>query len=437
MSLSIGIFSSDVNIFRAVRALARVLALSLSFWMSLTAMPDAQQSEERGTDWERQLELLQSVPYVSLSRSQVDTAQSGVVLIDSSRVYDGYNFYCTKSSGEALLLDMNGEVVHRWTYPPKHGGGSDYAILLENGDVVILKKLRELLRLNWNSEILWRKELMVHHDVVRSPGGSFYVLVQELKEYRGLKVLFESIVHLSAAGVKMDLWSAYDHLDELKGLLDSRSFLDTVLDSVQVTTGGEKEDGGRTAPRRSENRLYFDYFHTNTVSLLPDNALVERDSRFEEGNLLLCFRKVNQIVILEKDTYRILWAWGEGQLQWPHHPTMLPNGHILLFDNGVDRKYSRILEVEPLSGTVVWEYRADPPEDFYSFSRGSSQRLPNGNTLICESDNGRVFEVTPAGEMVWEWFNPTIQRGRREIVYRMLRHPKEMVERLLNEDGSE
>jgi hypothetical protein len=112
---------------------------------------------------------------------------------------------------------------------------------------------------------------------------------------------------------------------------------------------------------------------------------------------------------------------------------MLPDGHILLFDNGVERKYSRILEIDPYAGSIVWEYHADPPEDFYSFTRGSAQRLPNGNTLICESDNGRAFEVTRTGEMVWEWFNPSLRRGHREVVYRMLQYPREMVDKLLGE----
>jgi hypothetical protein len=387
--------------------------------------------------------MLQSVPYVALSQDRADAQQSGVVLIDSGRVYDGYNFYCTRTSGEVFLLDMKGAVVHTWNYRPKRGGGSDYAILLANGDVVVLNKLQELLRLDWNSNVIWKKELAAHHDVAQASDGSFYVLVQELKDYRGLKVWFESIVQLSAAGEIVSHWSAFDHLHELKDILDPSSFLDTVLDSIRSSTiqlgadrsdtSSEGESIGRSNIKRKD-RFLFDYFHTNTVSLIPDNSLTEEDLRFQKGNLLLCFRKVNQIALLEKGSYRILWAWGEGRLQWPHHPTMLPDGHILIFDNGVDREYSRIVEIEPLSGTVVWEYRADPPEDFYSFTRGSAQRLPNGNTMICESDNGRAFEITPAGEVVWEWFNPSIKQGRREIVYRMLRHPKQMVEKLLKDN---
>jgi outer membrane protein assembly factor BamB len=155
------------------------------------------------------------------------------------------------------------------------------------------------------------------------------------------------------------------------------------------------------------------------------------DSRFQQGNLLVCFRNVNQIAVLEKNSYRILWAWGEGELEWPHHSTMLLNGHILVFDNGVIRKYSRVVELNPLAGDIVWEYTSEPPEDFYSKTRGSCQRLPNGNTLICDSNKGRVFEVTQEGEMVWTWLNPDARGGHRETVYRMMRLPPAQVDQFL------
>ena len=113
-------------------------------------------------------------------------------------------------------------------------------------------------------------------------------------------------------------------------------------------------------------------------------------------------------------------------------PTMLPNGHILIYDNGNQLKRTRILELDPLTQKIVWEYVADPPTSFYSPTRGSSQRLPNGNTFIAESDSGRLFEVTPTGEIVWEFMNPDIQaNGRRMPLYRAIRYSRELVEELV------
>jgi len=52
---------------------------------------------------------------------------------------------------------------------------------------------------------------------------------------------------------------------------------------------------------------------------------------------------------------------------------------------------------------------------------GAAQRLSNGNTLITESDEGRVFEVTKGGERVWSYMNSDRAGGKRATIYRMTR----------------
>lgn len=363
------------------------------------------------------------MPYVGYSESVVDE-QSGVVLYDPERAYEGFNFYCTHMSGRAFLLDMDGHEVHRWILPPQKCGLSDHAILLDNGDLMALK-CKDMIRLTWYSRVIWEKTLRAHHDVTQLPDGSFLVLVWEDKIHRERKVAFDAIVHMTADGEEINRWSTHDHLAEIKRVLDTRSFLDTVLDSLLSLRSPE------SGKSKGFARKKYDYFHMNTISLLPATVLEEKRSPFREGNLLVCFRNVNQIAVLERDTYGVLWAWGEGELEHPHHPTMLPDGHILIFDNGVRRKYSRVVELDPLAETIVWEYIADPPKSFFSRRKGSRQRLPNGNTLICESDRGRAFEVTPEGGVVWEWLNPIPRSRRREYLYRMLRLPTVQGDQLL------
>ncbi len=392
------------------------------------------ETAEKPDDWNQRLEKLRAVPYVSFSETMADKSQCGVVHHDPEKAYQGYNLYTVTSSGEAMLLDMEGREVNRWKYPPPRIGILSHALLLDNGDLLVAKEHRELLRFNWNGEVMWRKPYTAHHDIALAPDGSFYVLTGPYRDHRGLTVRFDAIVHITADGEEIERWFTYDHLDELKASLDTRSFLDTVLDSV---LGDLPEDGSAAERARltvAEDYRY-DYFHMNTISLLPSTALGEKDSRFRSGNILVCSRHVNQIAILEKETYEVLWAWGEGQLEWPHHPTLLENGHILIFDNGVERKYSRVVELDPITEQIVWEYKADPPETFFTFAKGSAQRLPNGNTLICDGDNGRVFEVTREGEVVWMWLTPVFKDGRREVVYRMTRVPVDQVNRLLQKTG--
>jgi hypothetical protein len=91
---------------------------------------------------------------------------------------------------------------------------------------------------------------------------------------------------------------------------------------------------------------------------------------------------------------------------------------MLIFDNGLSR--SRVIEIEPRSGRIVWSYA--PRSGFFSEYRGSNQRLPNGNTLITESDTGYVLEVTREGRVVWKFANPLVNSEQeREIIWRMTR----------------
>jgi hypothetical protein len=393
-------------------------------------------SPTRAPDPDLELRKLRSLPYLSVSDTPA-SANSNVILHDPGKAYRGFNLYASRSSPEAYLMDMGGEIVHRWSFPPEHPlGPYDHGIwnhvtMLENGDLVVISKYRELLRIDWNSELIWRKKIPAHHDVAQGRDGSFYVIVWDFRVYRGLGVGFPGFVQLTSEGEGIGYWLAYEHLDEIRNAFDQENFLDRVLDN----------QGWRqtfvTFVRRVKTSILepaeqYRYFHMNTIDILPDTPLGRTDRRFRKGNLLICFRNINQLAILDGRTKKILWTWGEGVLERPHHPTMLGNGHILVFDNGVDRKYSRVFELDPATETIVWEYVADPPKSFYSFQKGSAQRLPNGNTLICEGDEGRAFEVTSTGETVWTWLNPFKEEGHRGQVYRMTRYRPEQVEMLLS-----
>ena len=65
---------------------------------------------------------------------------------------------------------------------------------------------------------------------------------------------------------------------------------------------------------------------------------------------------------------------------------------------------------------VVWSYTGTTDFPFYSIANGASERLPNGNTLITESRDGRAFEVTPDKEIVWEFFNPNMTGKNNELI---------------------
>jgi hypothetical protein len=107
----------------------------------------------------------------------------------------------------------------------------------------------------------------------------------------------------------------------------------------------------------------------------------------------------------------VMWSIKHPLLAQQHSPVELDNGNILVFDNGnlrpgVTSPHSRAVEFDPRSQTVVWEYTDPMRPYFFSPYMGSAERLENGNTFITESAFGRLFEVTPTGETVWEYVIP-------------------------------
>jgi hypothetical protein len=387
---------------------------------------------------EDDLKALRSLPYTTVTKEEADAGKAGVVQYRPSKSYRGYNLYVSGLTSEVVLMDMTGTVVHRWAYDDGPARVWDFARMLGNGDAIVIRKFHDVIRLDWYSRLVWSSDVDSHHEITVLPDGTFYVIGREIHDHRRLRVRFPAIVQISDDGKEIGRWSTFDHLDEIKQKFDQRSFIDRILDSLiadgvdpetwePFTAHAESVKAEIDAwPRR------YDQFHMNTISIIPDTEVGRKDPRFREGNLLICFRNVNQIAVLDKDTKEILWVWGEGQLDWPHHPTMLENGRILIFDNGTRmHKYTRLIELNPLTEEIEWEYVGDPPESFYTPERGSAERLPNGNTLVCEGDRGRCFEITREGEIVWEWYNPAMRGRHREQVYRMERIPPEIVEPLL------
>ena len=169
-----------------------------------------------------------------------------------------------------------------------------------------------------------------------------------------------------------------------------------------------------------------DWAHANSAHPIPDDV-PHVDPRFAPGNIVVSYRYINTIVIVDRESGDIVWTVSDASIG-QHDVEMLPNGlsgagNLLVFDNGlgshynnggseVARAYSRILEIDPITSSVPYEYNASdsgfPNWWFWSHFIGGVQRLPNGNTLITEGMNGRIFEVTADGRLVWEFVNGII-----------------------------
>jgi hypothetical protein len=330
-----------------------------------------------------------------------DSHLADVVLNDPKKTSPGYGFYSSRKQAGAQLIDMEGRVLHRWSASGK--GEWQHAELLPNGDVIVIVKDQRLSYYDKDSKLIWSKRGRFHHDL-SIYGEEIYVLtrVGRVVDY----------IHPRSPTL-VDVIQVRSLDGELKREI---SVLDAIHDSAYgfLLPGVAHE-------RRATKGKQLDVLHTNHVEVF-DGRLAERDPIYAEGNILISMRNINAIAILDGDSAEVVWIWGPTNLTFQHHPTLLDDGHILLFDNGVER--SRVLEIDPLSHAIVWQY--SPRSGFFSKTRGSNQRLANGNTLITESDRGYVLEVTPKAKTVWKFANPVVNRKKeREAIWRMTRFDPE------------
>jgi hypothetical protein len=243
-------------------------------------------------------------------------------------------------------------------------------------------------------------------------------------------------------GKEISRWSTWDNLECLKSFHPPLE-----LERPKIPFLPEKAKRKDKTPWGGN----YDYYRLNSIQILPKNNLEKKDSRFKQGNWLISFRHGSMIFILDENK-RVVWKCLQNEIkdniEGQHSPFMLPNGNILMLDNGRYRGWSRIIELNPQSMQIEWEYKSPY---FFSLSQGYVQMLPNGNLLITESEKGHVFELTPEKEIVWEFYhsdkktldNPKHPEnsahpesiGEREWIYRMTRYPKQFIEKIIKQNS--
>src|SRR5699024_4095916 len=142
------------------------------------------------------------------------------------------------------------------------------------------------------------------------------------------------------------------------------------------------------------------------------------------------------IVVVDLLGPRVRWWWGPGTLSGQHQPSMLPNGHVLVFDNGRSQGRSRVLKCDPPTGDIVWQYEADPPETFFTELAGGGEAVNEDRVLVTDAQAGRAFEVDRDGHIVWEMhviLPATSARRSRASVYRVSVARADGVRRVLDQ----
>ena len=351
-------------------------------------------------------QILGALPYLTWSKpSEADRTKRGVTL-HREGACEGLNLLLYQSYPGVYLTDMKGRLIHSW------GQGKvswHHAELLPGGELLLIDEEKgNLVKMDWHGRVLWSREIYGHHSVTAGPSGEIYLLTQQIKPLPQLKT--------PRAKEACDNGLAILSRDGLlrKEILLSKLLFQTDIPRDQITS--------LVLKNHVEGGPALDVFHANHIEVIRRDVIHGARKVLKKGDLLLCIRNLNLVVALDLQQERIIWRWGMTELDRPHHPTMLENGNILIFDNGSFRKYSRIVELDPRTKKIVWQYSATSKESFFSMASGSSQRLPNGNTLITDSLIGRVFEVTSSGEVVWEFHSEVFNKeGERKAIWRVTR----------------
>ena len=369
-------------------------------------------------DQSSKLESMKSLPYLSHVDDK-DKKKEGVVKYDQDLCASGLNLYNSYYKPGAYLLDMAGNIRHTWLPQESHSNWQ-YVTACENGDLLVCIEDELLMRLNWDSQILWQKEMRTHHEIAVAENKDIYTLTSTeevvFTHLMPVPIINDSLVILSSDGTIKKNISLFNLLKKDISLLNIIKIYSRIINPQDLLWKAIKS---KLSHRLLLPRITsFDPFHTNSITIIDKNI----EGWCKKGDVLISMRSLNLVGIVDIEKEKMKWTWGPGYLEEQHNPTFLENGNILIFDNGTRRKYSRLIELDPLKNQIVWEYHNLNLTPFFTDWGGSAQRLQNGNTLITETSKGRVFEITKDGEIVWEFNNPDKQgNGKKGTIYRMTR----------------
>ncbi|MBO6606208.1 MAG: aryl-sulfate sulfotransferase [Psychroserpens sp.] len=409
----------------------------------------------------RQLLLSFCIFFISFSHSQ-NTVGTTFITED---VYDAFTLITANT--KAYLINNCGEIINEWTsaYIP---GNAVY--LLPNGNLLRAGRVQDgssdivfggqggIVELfDWDGNLLWSflynsNQERQHHDIFPMPNGNILILAatsmssgeailagrdpNNLPENR---LYNEQIIEVEPIGTDQANivweWNVSDHLIQ-------------DFDNARNNFGDVSADPGKLD-------INFLNGGSGAANWLHFNS-IQYDETLDQ--IVISSRNLSEIYIIDHSTTTaeaatssggtygkggdFLYRWGNPQsyrqgtetdrvLYGQHYPYYIPSGlnderKIMLFNNGNGRtpSFSEVMIIDPPATTPgFYDYTADTaygpatadytyedqsasPSPFYSSIVSSAQRLPNGNTLICEGQFGEVFEIDSNENKVWEYINP-------------------------------
>lgn len=386
---------------------------------------------------------------------------TGTTIYNKDRTYSGLTLFCGHWYG-VFLINMDGSVVRFW----KDMRGSAIQ-LLDDGSIVgelpnesnrkksNLSIMNNIANVDYNGNVLWCVDSVSGKDVVFSHRPQ--VIKDSNKYYKILSIVMKE-THNSKVSKHKLIDNVITELDILGNVLWEWSFVDNVY-KLPLTNNQRKLIYNHPGISK-----LGDIFHINSIAYVGNNIYSSKYKEFDKDNVIVSSRNLNNVFIINKASGDVVWSLypdfknydNNSPIIGQHHADVIPkgfpgSGNILLLDNGrnsypeinslvyknnaienqidvYQRDYSRILEINPITLSTVWDFSAstfgcikERYSEFYSPAEGSVQRLPNGNTLVVESAFGRILEITNTKEVVWEYIYP--RNWYSPMVYTAYRYP--------------
>ena len=378
--------------------------------------------------------------------------------------FQGYTLFSTSRQNSTIyLIDNEGRVAHTWEV----AWAGILGKIMENGDLLVMKTVEGyggVSRLAPDGSVVWNYQIDgQHHDFLQMPNGNVMIMSRERKTLEEAVAAGANPACVRDEGLEVDFlvevrptgptegeivwkWAVWDHL--IQDFDPSKANYGVVAQHPELIDINFRRCGVDSIYTYPHTR----WIHANSIAYHP-----------ELDQILISARNLGEVWIIDHSVTSeeaaghtggqagkgggLLYRWGnpqayragspaDQQLFWAHdaqwiEPGLPGAGNIIIFNNGNDyedakRRYSSIDEFTPPvdgfdyrlepreAGSAygpaqpVWRYVGEPPSDFYAPFASGVQRLPNGNTLICSSNIGTFFEVTPEGKTVWKYVNPVI-----------------------------
>lgn len=311
-------------------------------------------------------------------------------VFQSDRSMPGYRlivgiFDFDESPHGAVLLDEVGNVVHTWVL---HEQGLDWEVSHPDTNKILLGvhplpdgsliftfiNGSSIQRFDSSGNRMWATEGYFNHSIMPDGFGNIW-------------------------SVGPGNTTGFSKIDIETGEIEQQITFESIMKSnpeIDIL-GIRQDDGSREWIDQGGGR-----WHPNDAEPLRPE-LAEYFPQFSVGDLLISLRSLNLIFVVDPDSHEVKW-WQMGLVRRQHDPDWQPDGSITIFDNNMHREPSRIVRVRPedFSHQVIYD-GAD--EDLYTRNSGNHQMLPNGNILMTVSQQGRIVEVTPDGEVAFEFLN--------------------------------